>query len=378
MRNPDPLYAHALALVKSIKKMARSANYDSGEYRIRLDMLRDAMIDLAQNLEFGKLADLTQLSLDLLEPSGIRSSRSHHKLNTDDLVYHLQTFPTNLDALVNDISDNKQMNMVIVSSIVKSENVTKEGMGLEARDIARRLAAGNDKDAWMKLVDAPDNFETQYSLAAETIGLFNKAYLETHKNDFTAIAHVFDYKPGDFGWGSDENKIISEDLFDALKTIGCKHAIEHILKVCWFEFSQEYALQKSMRRYDFVPDEEYRRRLTQSAHHSKAHLTKLQHLATSFYLHELSQPEDLLPLKENLEPALLAEIFDLNGVETPYGSFTFLPKQIGSLLDDSLRLSLKDEEWSIVEKRYSDKVPVKYLNMSSIYKGNRISNDLGL
>ena len=133
-------------------------------------------------------------------------------------------------------------------------------------------------------------------------------------------------------------------------------------------------LQRNMERYGFAPDDEYRQVLADSVHVSDS---RYRHLATSYYLHELSRDETLLPQKRAMSPAILAEVIELDGKDTPYGTFHFKPGKIGQVIDVTLRAALQQDDWNKVSKDY-DEIPRKLLMKSNVYKGRILCDELGM
>lgn len=370
----DQTYATALELEKSIKTMAFKPDYDSQCYRARIDALRECITDLALSGEIGKLKTISVYSLDLLEPHGSSGAKRYHRLKPADLSHHLQAIPAYQDALVNDISTDKAMNRVIVDAIIRANFLDSEGMLSDCQKIANGLARANDKDAWLALVQAPDTRSSQYLLVVRSIGLFDLTYLDEHKKAFSALRTILKQNPTTFGWGSGASMVNSEALFDALNVTGFNSAIFPILKLGWLEFREPHMLQRNMQRYGITPDDEYRKILADAIHVPDG---QYRHLATSYYQYELSREDPLVEMRRPMSPATLAEVIDQEGRETPYGTITYAPRQIGNVLDLTFKAALIDHAWEQVKKMYSN-IPEKILMKSNIYKGNKLSDELGL
>lgn len=371
----EDTYNTALELEKKIKSMAFNPRYESMGYRTLVTALRECITELALAGEIGKLKKIAEYSLDLLEPNASSGTKRYHCLKPADLVHHLETLPTHQDALVKDISNDHAKNKVVISSIIKADHLDSAGMGSDCSKIAGELAKVNDKDSWLRLVQAPDDTTECYRLATETIGLFDKAYLEANKRDFEAIWTILRHKPRDFGWGvTGTTEISSSDLFDALKIIGCKKAIPAILKVCWLEFKEPFMLQRNMTRYGFKPDDAYRQTLADALHMPDG---KYRHLATSYYLHELCNDEPLLTPRVGMSPMTLLEVLYQDGAQTPYGTVSYLPGKIGEVIDVTLKAAMKSKDWDKVQKDYSI-LPEKFLMKSNFFKGRKITEELGL
>lgn len=364
----------ALELEKKIKSMAFNSKYDSMGYRTRLTALRDCITELALAGEFGKVKKIAEYSLDLLEPKASSGSKRYHCLRPDDLLFHLETFPTHQNALVTDISIDHGKNKAVINSIIKADFLESGGMGNAWMSIVSQLAQVNDKASWLRVVTSAENEAECYRLATRTMGLFDKKFLEEHKADFQRIAKILRHKPNEFGWGAGSTAINSEDLFEALMIVGCKAAIPAILKVCWLEFKEPFMLQKNMARYGFTPDDGYRKTLADGVHMPDG---KYRHLATSYYQYELSRDEPLMLPRLPIPPEILLEVIEQNGAQTPYGEISYLPGKIGELIDVTLKAAMKSEDWDKVQKDYSI-IPEKYLMKSKVFKGQKITEDLGL
>lgn len=371
----DP-YNEALELEKAIKKMAFNPKYDSVRYRAMVTAMRDCITELALAGEIGKLKHISEYSLDLLEPDASRGSKRYHYLKPSDLLHHIETLPTHQDALVSDISSDKTMNMAVVRSIIKADFLHSESMGLDCLRIGARLAENNDKDAWITFVRAVEKVSDGFKLATETIGRFNPEYLKENSKCFAPIKTIISkHKPSGFGWEVlDSKKIESKSLFDALMIIGCKKVIPEILKVCWLEFDEPFLLQRNMQRYDFTPDDQYRKTLGNAVHEAQG---RYRHLATSYYLYELCREETLVQMRRPMSPAILAEVIELDGNDTPYGPVRFMPGKVGELIDVTLKAAMIHADWEEVHKTYSC-LPERLLLKSNIYKGKKLSDELGL
>ena len=371
----DP-YAEALELEKSIKKQAFSPRYDSIRYRTMVTALHDCIQELALAGEFGKLAKIAQYSLDLLEPERPNGTRSYHHLKSSDLLHHIEMLPTHHDGLVSDISEDKALNMAVVRSIIKADFLESESMIGDLARITRALAENNDHVAWVALLAAVESQRDQYRLSIESIGRFDLDHISKHKDHFSPIKNAINkHKPGEVGWGtSEDTRVDSTELFDAMMVIGCQKSIPRILKVCWLEFKEPFMLQRNMQRYGFTPDEQYRKTLAGSVH---MHEGRYRHVSTSYYQHELTGTNDLLPQREPMKPAILAEVLELDGKETPYGTVHFTPGKAGEVIDVTLKAALAKDTWEKVSKAY-DVIPKRLLMKSHVYKGHMLCDDLGM
>ncbi|MBI6882812.1 hypothetical protein [Pseudomonas putida] len=381
MTKPQQIYDEAIWNAKAIKKMAFRKQYDSSEYRSRVDMLRDSWIELANAFELGKLAEVAQLAMDILEPKRSETGQiSHHKLSKEDLIHHIQTIPTLQDGLFLNISDDKTLNSIIVSSIRKSNGLRKDSLLRETYDIARSLARVNDIKSWIDLVTSLDNLNEEFELAASTIGLFDLDYIKQHKSEIIRVSPVFDHTPRSFGWGVEgsASKVDSRKLYDALDAIDCKPVILAILKVCWPQYRERFTLQEIMFRYGITPDDEYRKVLSDSAHASSSMGGQYENLAFTYFQYELSIPDPLIPLQKNISPQKLAEVIDFDGCETPYGKAKYLPEKVSALIDECIKLSLKESDWDSVRKTYEESLSRDTLMRSKVYKSNLITAELGI
>lgn len=366
----------ALELEKKIKSMAFNPKYDSMGYRTRVAALRECITELALAGEMGKLKKIAEYSLDLLEPKASSGTKRYHCLRPADLLYHLETFPTHQNALVRDISTDLEKNRAVINSIIKADFLESGGMGNAWMSIVSQLAEVNDKESWLRVVSAAEDTAESYRLITRTIGLFDRTFLEKNKSDFHAIRPFLQHKPNDFGWGAGSTAISSEALFEALLIVGCKQAIPRILTVGWLEFQEPFMLQRNMARYDFTPDDAYRRRLANGVHMPDG---KYRHLATSYYQYELCRDEPLLLPKLAVPPSVLLEVIEQDGAQTPYGAISYLPGKIGELIDVTLKaaLTMNGKDWDSTQKEYSI-IPEKFLMKSKFFKGQKLTDDLGL
>lgn len=371
-------YPHALALGESIKSMAFDPAYDPASYRARVVAYRDCMIQLAHELQFGQLAKVSQQSVNLLAPiQEDKVDEFYHILRREDLAFHLTNLPAIPAGLIHDISTDKALNALIVESAMRSETLD-EGMWIVSINaIAKGLAKVKDIESWLKLIHGVGSPKSQFDLVAKTLGLFDLEYLAAQESSHPKIMQFLDWSPYEVVWHALREKISSTRLYDALHLIGAKDTILKILKVCWAEFHDEYALQKNMERYGVVPDHAYRLILASAVHATE--YAQYRHLPTSYYMYELVHDRELCPIKAPMSAEILLEVIEMDGKDTPYGKVIFHKEMLGKLLDENFKAALKKraQDWSLVEKEYAS-IPREHLLKSNIYKGRMLGADLGL
>jgi hypothetical protein len=382
MNYVNQVFCHADGARKEIKRIVASDTYDSGDFRYCVDALRDGLITLARDLDFGRVAKLLKSSEGLLEYTDSNARWHAHNLKQDDLLYFIQTFPTPPQYLIKDISADVRVNNVIVDSVVRSQAYEVDGTVIDFNEMAYALASHNDHQAWLKLVLSSPNTVKGVKLAMNSLGTFDPEYLQAHRNDFDELVTNIRmaYTPNDFAWMLGNRRIDSDALFAALKILDCGEKIEAILKVCWLEFSEPFTLQRIMKTYDLVPDPEYRGVLARAAHASDGNVAQTKYVATSYYLHELSIPDEICESKRLINVGIVKDVLSLDGAETPYGVFNYLPHKVGAFLDNVLKLAVEDQKGDVdtVCAVYKDAIPHKYLMQSGFYKGHTLSNALGL
>lgn len=382
MNYENPTFSTADWARREIKHDAAIGDYDSQQFRACVDVLRDGMITLARDLEFGKLEKLIDYSKRLLEHQAGNGRWELHKLKPDDLLYFIQTFPTPAAQLQNDISADFRRNAAIIDSVVKSETYDKEGTILDFCEMAHALATLNDSNSWLKLVMSNPNAVKRLKIAMFSLSAFDPDFLKAHRDEFSEFAADLKahYAPNDFAWKTGDVTIDPDALFSALKTLGCDETIQKVLKVCWLMFKEPFTLQHTMQTYGLTPDADYRKHLAKSAHASDMNTAATVHLATSYYLYELSIPDDLPLCKSPISLKTVLEVLALNAAETPYGIFDYLPRKVGQFLDNMLHLATtapKADAHKVI-KEYQDAIPEKTLMLSRFYRGHQLSNAMGL
>jgi hypothetical protein len=384
MYDENEVFLHANMARREIKRMAASADYDSGDFRACVDILRDGIKTLANDLEFGKLEKILGWCRTLLEHSDDKGRWHTHKLASDDIIYFAQTFPTEPGFLLNDLSPDLRKNWVLVNSVVRSDFYGREGTSLDFYEMAIQLATFNDRESWLKLIlsNPPEKERETLKVAMASLSFFEPTYLQQHRESFKDLSLIIQnhYRPTDFGWLAGKKKIDSDALFTALQTLDCSKTIQSILKVCWLEFKEPFTLQRTMKAYDYVPDDEYRKHLAQSAHAGESKDGQAPHIATSYFLHDLSIPDEYFQTRVIISMESIQEILALNGAETPYGVFNYLPHKIGNFLDDMIQkhANEKGAKLEAVLDSFRAAIPEKQLRLSNFYKGHLLSDALGL
>jgi hypothetical protein len=384
MYNENEVFLHADGARRIIKRMAASDDYDSQDFRACVDILRDGMKALANDLEFGLLERLLGWSRNTLEHADDTGRWHTHKLTSDDIVYFAQAFPTEPGYLLNDISADLRKNRVLVDSVVKSVFYGRERTVLDFNEMAYRLATHNDSESWLQLIlsSPPEQERETLKVAMNSLGCFDPLHLQEHRERFKNLSLIINahYRPNDFGWLSGKRTIDSDKLFTALQTIDCSNTIQSILKVCWLEFKEPFTLQRTMKAYNYTPDDEYRKYLALSAHACESKEGAAPHIATSYFLHELSIPDDYFNTRRPLSMETIQEILALNGADTPYGVFHYLPHKIGKFLDNMIQMHVNENgaKLDAVLDAYRAAMPEKQLMLSGYYKGQILTEALGM
>ena len=168
-----------------------------------------------------------------------------------------------------------------------------------------------------------------------------------------------------------------EELLYNLRAIGDVTATHSLISSGRQKFSKEFTLQRYISDFGFKPDDRYRSwaaMLSTSKHVSSGE----KHLPVSFFAYELSTDEPLCDFINAPQPALIKSVLELDGAETPYGKISLNHRKVGQFLDETFKLSLKDlGDWDKVLKAYAG-LGEDVLMKSNMYKGRRLTNDLGM
>lgn len=379
MNKETEVLATAKKYIRDVKKMAEGGGYSPEEYRHKLDVIRDSIVELSKAHEFGFVAELATATAKMLDQGALRTRSSVHWLNQEDMLYHINMFPTAPDALVNHISEYAPVNSIIVNSVVRSRLYNDTNHMTDTFRMLVELAGNRDIDNWIVLSKAMLALPTQIDMVIRTLSLIDNEIVELRKDEFSFIKETVEtFKSNYFSEEYMGIRIDIENLLANLKLIGEVSTAHYLIGMGKGDFSEPHGIQRLITTYGYSPDEAYRTKMSNSSTVSERK-GKDKHLPTSFFAYELSNAEPLVKMQRALNPELVKEILELDGCETPYGEIRYDPRKVEHFLDEILKESLhKHKKWETVCDLYGKELSEKTLMKSNFYRGKKISNDLGL
>lgn len=364
-------------LCGKLTKMAISGLYSSGEYTTSINMVRDAIIDLAQQGEFGLVKELADHSTRILDQSNLPNGDSEHYVKHEDFLYHIQVLPSAPSGLINHIGIDQKTNTLIVESATKSRGLnTIEGSTYAYRMMVR-LAEDDDITNWNKvaaiLLKHPFNTDT----VLRAFSHFKKELVAAHNAEFSGLKNALvGFKPGSFLLDSGTQKINEIKLLDNLYTLGEKELVHQIVSVS-FEYRSPFKIHQCVHDYGFEPSTEYLQSLEKCC--VPAPDKRYATLCVSLYAYLLSQGDHELNMNRLLTPDQLMDVFSSEGAETPMGLLTYDKRKVGLLLDTVLKETGRQRKGSTAPLvDYEKKIPKNLLMLSNYYKGIQVSDALGL
>lgn len=362
-----------------IKRAAESGKERSENFRFKIDFLRDSILELASRSEFGYVAELATMSKHLLNQASLQNRATKFKLNVEDMLYMINTFPCAPDGVVNYISEDFTVNTQIAHAVVKSNSHFDTNFMCDNFLLMLRLAKLGDIDSWIELSKSTLENHSNADLVLRTFGEFETSQVENNKAQLQFLVEaISDFKAGHFPDSTIGEKVRYENLLYNLRAAGDVAATKSLLNVGENRYSDAFTLQRYVHDFDFRPDEGYRRNAARLATGSFTS-PQQKHLLSSFFAYEMSTDEPLCQIDHTPNPMTLMSILALNGTESPYGEIKFNWEKVSELLDKTFTMALKDMngDWGKVLKEYCG-IDEKILMKSNIYKVRRLEHELGM
>jgi hypothetical protein len=376
MTDAMKVFSKAKKLCFKITDMAIKGSAAPGEYSASVDIVRDAILTLAQLGEFGLVAELATQATDLLDQNHMPSSYSEHCLSYEDFIYHIQTLPTSPSGLVNHISSVHKTNGLIVDSVLKSRSVHKIELSVYVYKMMCKLAKERDIENWNKVATALLEHTFNVETVLRSFSHFDKELIEARPDQFVHLKiNLIDYRPNSFLEESNLQSIKELDLLDNLFAINEKELIQHMATAS-YRFTTPFKIHEYISRYNFEPSIEYLESLEKmSGPTSHKNFTTLN---TSLFTYLLSKDSKEINYSKALQPEQLKEILALDGTEHCHGIIILNQKKIGKLLDSTFLISVAaNRSWERVEAEYAN-IPKNILMLSNYYRGRQLSDALGM
>lgn len=370
---------NARSAALKIKRAAESGREKSETFRFHVDFLKDAIIELASKLEFGYVAELSKLSKHLLNQASLQDRKTLFKLNVEDMLYLINTFPCAPDGVINFVSSDFTVNKQIAQSVIRSNSYYDNHFIADNFLLMLRLARAGDLDSWIDLSRSILEINPNADQVLRTFSEFDILQVEENREKLQYLAEATkDFKAGYFPADYMGENVKFGTLLYNLRAIGAISATHSLIHHSSHLFPGPFTLQQYITDFDFKPDEAFRRdaaRRSTLRHFDNQGI----HQSNSFFAYELSTDEPLCPLDNTPSPALLKRIFELEGSESPCGVIRFNPQKVGNFLDATFTMALKEMhgDWDKVLKEFQG-LDEKTLMRSKLYKVRRLENELGM
>lgn len=378
MTDSNQLRSDARDVLIQLKRGSVSGGETSKQWRLKVDLLRDMIVALANRFEFGYVAELSNGAMRILEQAALLNRGSRFKINHEDMLYLVNTFPSAPDGLINFISTKFDSNRQIVSSVVRANHHTNTHYLADCFLMMQKLATLDDLDNWIVMSKAVMEIKANADLVLRTFSVFDNKTIAASPNKLEfLVTAVGGYKPGYFDDQYMGHRYDFENLLANLHAINERSVSHGFIATGKGDFSREFTLQRYMADYGFEPNEAYRVAATRTAT-AKHQDAKMKHQPTSYFAYELGIEDPLVGLVNAPEPELVKNILQMEGVESPYGEIVFNKRKVSQFLDETFKLALSDtKDWDKAIKPYRI-LGEKALMQSNFYKGRRIENDLGM
>lgn len=363
-------------LCAKLTKMAISGTYLPGEYTTCVDMARGALIDLAQQGEFGLVKELADHTTRILDQSNLPSSDSEHYIKHEDFIYHIQVFPSTPSGLINHIGLDRQTNSLIVESAIKSRGLnTIEGSTYAFR-MMERLAGDDDITNWNRVADVLLIHQFNTDLVLRAFSKFKTELVLKNNTSFSRLQkNLVGFRPGSLILESGSQKVEEIKLLDNLLAIGEKALIQQIASAS-YDFHVPLKLHKYAHDYGFEPDADYLQTLEKRCRPPADKRSAT--LCVSLYAYLLSSSDHEIEMNHVLTPEQLTDIFSMNGAETEMGTITYDKRKTGLLIDSVMKAVVKGKGGTALMATYEKKIPKNILMLSNFYKGLQLSDQIGL
>jgi hypothetical protein len=376
MTDAIKLYDQARMLCGKITKMAINGIYPSGEYTSCVDMVRGALLDLAQQGEFGLVKELADHTTRLLDQSNMPSNHSEHYIKHEDFLYHIQVFPSAPSGLINHIGFDRQTNNLIVESAIKSRGlITMEG-SIYAFRMMERLAKDDDVTNWNKVADALLTYQYNTDLVLRAFSKFKTETILNNKTSFSNLQkNLVGFQPSSLILESGMQKVNEIELLDNLSAIGEQALIQQIA-LGSYDFQTPFKIHQYAHDYGFKPDNDYLQSLEKRCRPPAEKRSAT--LCVSLYAYLLTTGDHEIEMNHVLTPEQLTDILSMDGAETAMGTITYDKRKTGHLIDAVMKEVIKGKGGTAKLSTYEKHIPKNILMLSNIYKGMQLSDQIGL
>lgn len=378
MSDSNQLRTDAREILIQLKRGAIYGSETPKQWRLKVDLLRDLIVSLANKLEFGYVAELSNDAMRILEQAALQNKASRFKISHEDMLYLVNTFPSAPDGLTNFISSNFNSNLQIVSSVVRANHHTNTHYLADCFLMMHKLAKADDLDSWIVMAKAILEIKVNTDLVLRTFSIFDNKTITAgmDKLEFM-IEAIAGYKPGYFDDHFMGLPYDFENLLANLHAINERCVAHNFIATGKGDFTREFTLQRYMADYDFIPSESYRVSAIRTAT-AKHPDPKMKFQPVSYLAYDLGIDDPLVGLVNTPTASLVKSVLDLDGTESPYGKIVFNKSKVSQFLDETFKLALKDtKDWDKAIKPYRI-LGEKVLMQSNIYKGRRLESDLGM
>jgi hypothetical protein len=383
MKSNKQMYNEAKSIAKRITQISIGAeSHSPGDYETSIDLLKHSIVELTIEGEMGYVAELTELSIELLDQSHLEHQRLRHSITKAELCHHIITFPTKMSGLINHINTDFELNKHIANSIMRSCQFAKPGNENDTSETLRVLALFGDIKNWCRLtnyiIENDDDYSSGLGIALRTFSLFDMHDVSAHRSEFKQFSDsVIELSPARYKMGKHGHNAKHIQLFNNLMAIGAEHAVHTLIKVASVNFYEPLMLHTYHANYNFRPDTEYLNNLDEQGICESVGAHRF--LTSSLYTYYLTTDTEPMDIKVALKPSVIMDILALEGSESSTGKLTYDPRKIGEMLDGTLKVVIKNEaKGDPGLPLYERIIPEAILMKSNFYRGLKVSDQLGL
>lgn len=383
MNSNKLLYKEADSIAKRITQIAiGAAPYSPGDYEISIDLLKHLIVELTTEGEMGYVAELTKLSINLLEQSHLENQRLRHSITKAELCHHIITFPTKMSGLINHINTDFELNKHIANSIMRSCQFAKPGNEDDTSETLRVLALFGDIKNWCRLtnyiIENDDDYGSGLGIALRTFSLLDLQDVSKYRSELKKFSDsLMEFSPARYKMDKHGLNAKHSKLFDNLMAIGAEHTVHTLIKVASVNFYDPQMLHTYHSDYNFRPDTEYLNNLDEQGIYESVGAHRF--LTTSLYTYYLTTDTEPMDINVALKPSVIMDILALEGSESSTGKLTYDPRKIGEMLDGTFKVVIKNEaKGDPGLPLYERIIPEAILMKSNYYRGLKVSDQLGL
>lgn len=375
--DPEKIYEDAIKCISSIRSYSIDRNYPSEKYISTVDRLSGHIIELAKDGEFSLVESLSKQTVSLLSQDELLSKSAMHSLSTDDFIHHIFTFPTNPWVLINHVTDDFDVNLMIARSTCKTVTTN----GFKDRDDYFRLlcefAKFGDIESWEKLSLCLHKQAGQFESVYRSLCFFDSAVLAEKKSRLSLVNDLSQhYDPKSISIDYVEKTDSMIPICDALLEIDCYALINKILTRSAPLYDCESPIQMFIEKYKFNPGEDYLKNVAKHVININSRNTKL---ADSYYIYLLNNGFDCHPGAINMSAGICSDILE-KWSSNHQDKSDFIIENSGIFVDkvvDGMVL-IKKQSISSAINIIDKVVSINFLRYSNTYMGEKLSNSLGL